>query len=96
MTHSSGSATVRRIQGSSESQKAIKHNFTTIEDDHYEIGPIRWLVRTDTCAVCTYTFRWTGKIGGKPAQGSGRGTSVLEKRAGNWLMVHEHLSKGPA
>src|SRR5258708_35904266 len=76
--------------------EAIKYDFTTIEDDHYEVGPIRWIVRTDTCAVCVYAFRWTGKIGGPPAQGSGRGTSVLQKRDGRWLMVHEHLSKRPA
>jgi ketosteroid isomerase-like protein len=75
---------------------AINFNFTTIEDDDYRVGPIRWLVRTDTCAVCVYPFRWTGKIGGKAVEGSGRGTSVLEKRDGRWLMVHEHLSKGPA
>jgi len=76
--------------------QAIQHNFATIEDENYEIGPIRWLVRAETCAVCSYSFRWTGKVGGQPAQGSGRGTSVLEKRDGRWLMVHEHLSKGPA
>ena len=75
---------------------AINQNFVTIEDDNYEIGPVRWLVRADTCTVGSYPFRWTGKIGGQPAQGSGRGTSVLEKRDGRWLMVHEHLSKGPA
>jgi ketosteroid isomerase-like protein len=75
---------------------AIKYNFTTIEDDDYKAGPFRWIVRTDTCAVCVYPFRWTGKIGGKAVEGSGRGTSVLEKREGRWLMVHEHLSKGPA
>ena len=76
--------------------EAIKYNFTTIEDDRYEVGSIRWILRSDTCAVCVYPFRWTGKIGGQLAEGSGRGTSVLEKREGRWLMVHEHLSKGPA
>jgi ketosteroid isomerase-like protein len=75
---------------------AINYNFTTIEDDDYQAGPLRRIVRTDTCAVCVYPFHWTGKIGGKAVEGSGRGTSVLEKRDGCWLMVHEHLSKGPA
>jgi uncharacterized protein (TIGR02246 family) len=76
--------------------EAINRNFVTILDDRYEIGPVRWLIATDTCAVCSYPFRWTGKVSGQPAQGSGRRTSVLEKRDGRWLMVHEHLGKGPA
>src|SRR5260370_10078810 len=59
--------------------EAIKYNFTTIEDDHYEVGPIRWIVRTDTCAVCIYAFRWTGKIGGQPPARSTRGTSEIAK-----------------
>src|SRR5260370_41088353 len=74
---------------------AIKQNFVVIQDDHYEIGPIRWLVRADTCAVCIYAFRWTGKIGGPPTQGSRPGTSGLEKSEGRWLMGAEHPSKGP-
>src|SRR5260370_15416470 len=68
--------------------EAINHNFTTIADEHYEIGPIRWLVRAESCAVCSYPFRWTGKIGRQPAPGSSRGTSAPEKRHGPPLLCH--------
>jgi ketosteroid isomerase-like protein len=81
--------------GKSEIAAAFKFNADTIKDDTYKIGALRWIVKTPTCAVCTYPFHWTGKVGGQPAEGRGRGTSVLEKRGEAWFVVHEHLSKGP-
>jgi ketosteroid isomerase-like protein len=37
-------------------------------------------------------FRWTGVLDGERRAGAGRGTNVLTKRAGTWLISHEHLS----
>lgn len=73
----------------------LKRNAGLIEDYTYEAGPREWLVQTDMVAVCVYPFHWTGKVGGQPAEGRGRATRVLEKRNGRWLVVHEHLSRGP-
>lgn len=75
-------------------EQAIRHNFETIKDDTYAIKNLTWLVESSEVAVCVYDFAWTGTVHGKPASGSGRGTSVLRRTAGGWKIVHEHLSKG--
>ena len=74
--------------------KAIQANFDAIKAEDYRIVDLQWVLRTDDSAVCLYRFIWSGVIDGKPAQGSGRGTSVLVNRGGQWLVLHEHLSKG--
>ena len=80
--------------GKAAVEAAIRANFEAIEDDTYEPYDVEWLVETDAAAVCIYGFRWTGRIGGREAAGSGRGTSVFARRNGRWLVVHEHLSRG--
>jgi len=75
-------------------EAAIRANFEAIEDDTYEPFGLEWLVAAEDVAVCTYGFRWTGRIGGREASGSGRGTSVFARRDGRWLVAHEHLSRG--
>ncbi|MEO0476605.1 MAG: nuclear transport factor 2 family protein, partial [Planctomycetota bacterium] len=76
--------------------KAIQANFDAIKAEDYRIEDLAWLVQTDDSAACTYRFVWAGEIDGKPAGGSGRGTSVLVNRGGQWLILHEHLSQGPS
>lgn len=49
------------------------------------------LIRPDA-AVCRYRFTWRGVVDGVKKTGLGRGTNVLEKRDGRWLMVHEQLT----
>jgi len=75
---------------------ALQHNFSAIAAETYRMTSLTWLLRTDSCAVCTYEFAWSGRIGGVPAAGSGRGTSVLTRRTDRWVVRHEHLSKGRA
>ncbi|MEM9346268.1 MAG: nuclear transport factor 2 family protein [Planctomycetota bacterium] len=76
--------------------RAIQANFNAIKAEEYRIEDLHWLVRTNDSAVCTYRFVWAGEIDGKPAGGSGRGTCLLINRGGQWLISHEHLSKGPS
>jgi ketosteroid isomerase-like protein len=74
---------------------AIAHNFAAVEGEAYALADLRWLVRSEEAAVCVYRYRWRGRIGGREAQGEGRGTSVLARRDAGWRIVHEHLSAGP-
>ncbi len=53
---------------------------------------MRWLAVDENVAACVYTFRWSGLIDGRPRSGRGRGTNVLARRDGSWVMIHEHLS----
>jgi len=74
--------------------EAIRINFETITDETYELDDLRWIATSDDVAVCTYAFKWTGTIGGHQVGGAGRGTNVLRRDGEQWLVVHEHLSKG--
>ncbi len=72
----------------------LQANFAAISNETYRISDLRWLAESGDVAVCVYAFDWSGEIAGKPASGSGRGTSVLRRVKGSWRVAHEHLSRG--
>jgi ketosteroid isomerase-like protein len=78
--------------GRAEIRAAVEATFTKIQDETYRITDVRWPLKTDTAAVCTYRFSWEGIVDGAKRSGTGRGTNVLEKRGDAWQIVHEHLS----
>ena len=80
------------FQGLAEITRAIERTFATIQQEVYTISDLHWILVSNEHAVCRYRFSWTGLVGGQPRSGAGRGTNVLERRNGNWLMLHEHLS----
>lgn len=81
------------LYGIAEIEKAFTDTFNTIRDEVYSIRDVKWLAVSETAAVCVYNFHWVGTVDGKRKERSGRGTNALIKRDGEWLMVHEHLSK---
>jgi ketosteroid isomerase-like protein len=82
--------------GIAEIKAAFEKTWEIIQDEHYAIENIQWLIIENTSAVCIYHFHWSGKINGNELQeGSGRGTSVLGKNADGWQVIHEHLSGMP-
>ena len=80
--------------GKAAIERAIRRNFEAIKDETYRISDVVWVAQSADVAVCVYRFEWSGIIGGKPAAGSGRGTSALARRGDAWAIVHEHLSRG--
>jgi ketosteroid isomerase-like protein len=78
--------------GIDEIRQAVEATFTKLQDEVYRISDVRWPLATETAAVCTYHFSWQATIDGKRQFGSGRGTNVLGKRNGSWVIVHEHLT----
>ena len=81
------------LHGIAAIEKAFVDTFNTIKDETYSIRSVQWLAVSDTVAVCVYDFHWLGTIDGERREGSGRGTNALVKRNGDWVMIHEHLSK---
>lgn len=75
---------------------AFARNFSSIEDERYRITNVHWVTRTERVAVYLFDFAWTGKIGGRPASGSGRGTSVITRDGNSWQLLVEHLGAAPA
>jgi ketosteroid isomerase-like protein len=80
-------------RGKAEVEAAFRANFTLIADETYAISDVHWVARDERYAVCLYTFAWSGIIDGVPAQGGGRGTCVLKKEQGVWLLLTEHLGR---
>ncbi|MBC9712672.1 nuclear transport factor 2 family protein [Streptomyces sp. TRM66268-LWL] len=79
-------------EGIGRIRAAIERTFATIHDEVYEVRDVEWPVLTPDAAVCRYRFAWTGIVGGAPRSGQGRGTNVIVRRDGAWVMLHEHLS----
>jgi len=80
--------------GKAAVQRAFEGNFAAIADEEYRISNIRWVHRGSEIAVYLFDFNWSGRVGGRPAGGSGRGTSVLHRDDHGWRLLVEHL--GPA
>jgi uncharacterized protein (TIGR02246 family) len=74
--------------------EAMRANFDGIADDTYDVADVTWLAETDDVAACVFSFHWTGRVDGKDVSGRGRGATVLKRVAGEWRIVHEHLSQG--
>ncbi len=74
---------------------AFEDTWTAIQDEKYSITNVHWIGRSAALAVCTYTFRSDGIVDGQRQIYDGHGTNVIEKRDGQWLMAHEHLSRLP-
>jgi ketosteroid isomerase-like protein len=72
-------------------REAFERTWLTLADETYWLDQREW-IEGDTAAACTYRFNWTATLDGKPASGSGRGTTVLKREGDRWWIVHEHLS----
>ncbi len=77
--------------GHAAAKAAFEKTFALIQDEQFSLHDIVWTVITDDVAACRYEFRWKGLISGQEASGGGRGTTILRKINGRWLIAHEHL-----
>jgi len=78
-------------QGKKEVQDAFQRNFDLIKDEEYAISDVHWVVKSETFAVFTYSYNWSGTINGEQVSGSGRGTSSIIFDGEVWKLVSEHL-----
>lgn len=83
-------------RGMSELREVFEQTWAKIPDEVYRIHDVEWIACTAEAAACIYQYQWQGTYQGKQAEGGGRGTNVLVKKEGNWLICHEHLSPLPA
>lgn len=77
--------------GKAAAKAAFEKTFKLIENEIFSVHDIAWTAVTESMAACHYEFRWKGLIGGQESSGGGRGTSILRKVNGRWLIAHEHL-----
>lgn len=82
-------------KGSDEIKTAFKKNFQIIKNEKFTVNNINWLLKTDSVAAYTFDFQWNGIIKGELAEGSGVGTSVLQCKNGDWMLLTEHLGTSP-
>lgn len=81
--------------GHAAAKAAFEKTFTLIQNERFNLHDIVWTVVTDDVAACRYEFRWKGLINGQESSGGGRGTTILRKTNGRWLIAHEHLGPYP-
>jgi len=74
---------------------AFERTWQRLENETYWLENLIWIADGDTAASCTSRFCWRAMVDGKDAEGSGRGTTVLIRRAESWRIIHEHLSPYP-
>jgi ketosteroid isomerase-like protein len=79
------------------------HGWTDYRDRHllpevrelqsvrYGLGQLRVKVSGAT-AWATFTYELSARMKGRPVQGAGLGTAILEKRGGTWRIIHWHTS----
>lgn len=83
------------FRGHEAAKAAFEKTFALIQNEEFSVHELLWTTVTDEVAVCHYEFRWKGLIHGQEAAGGGRGTSLLRKAQGQWLVAHEHLGPAP-
>ena len=81
--------------GHAAAKAAFEKTFKLIENEVFSLHDIVWTVVTEDVATCHYEFRWKGLISGQESAGGGRGTTILHKVDGRWLVAHEHLGPYP-
>lgn len=81
--------------GKAAAKAAFEKTFKLIENEVFSLHDIAWTAVTEDVATCHYEFRWKGLISGQESSGGGRGTSILRKVDGRWLIVQEHLGLYP-
>ena len=78
-------------KGKPEVEKIFRKNFALIKDEKYSISNIHFVTEKTDYAVFIFNYHWSGIINGEPAEGSGRGTSVIIKSNDHWQLISEHL-----
>lgn len=81
--------------GKAAAKAAFEKTFKLIENEVFSLHHITWTAVTESMASCHYEFRWKGLIEGQESAGGGRGTTILRKVGGRWLIAHEHLGPYP-
>ena len=76
-------------------RSAFERTWQRLRNETYWLESLTWIAKGDEVASCTYHFHWRATIDGGPAEGAGRGTTVLAKTTAGWRIVHEHLSAFP-
>ena len=76
-------------------REAFERTWAALNNDTYRLENRRWIAVGDDVAACSYRFVWTTTVEGKGLSGEGRGTTVLRRDAGRWLIAHEQLSADP-
>ena len=83
-------------QGIAAAREAFQRTWQRLANETYWLEDLTWIAQGAEAASCTYRFHWRATVNGQPAEGMGRGTSVLAKGATGWPIVHEHLSAFPS
>jgi ketosteroid isomerase-like protein len=82
-------------RGTAAIRTAFERTWRVLADERYWLDDLEWIAEAEAAAACLYQFNWEATIDGQRQSGAGRGTTVLSRNSGRWLIVHEHLSGLP-
>ncbi|MDN3612539.1 nuclear transport factor 2 family protein [Vibrio ostreicida] len=78
-------------KGKEQVEAAFRKTFALIKDETYKISHIYCAIESDSVAVFSFNFDWSGVIDGKIESGGGRGTSTIVRSDKQWQLISEHL-----
>ncbi len=74
---------------------AIGKTFSIIRDEHFKVRNLRWNLKRETFATCTFEYEWSGTINKKRFTNPGRGTLAWVHENGCWQIINEHFGPMP-
>lgn len=78
-------------RGKQQVELAFRKTFSLIKNEAYKVSQLYWAIESESFAVFTFNFAWSGLIDGQIESGQGRGTSTIVRHSGRWLLIAEHL-----
>jgi hypothetical protein len=73
---------------------AIHKTFSLIRDENFAVSELRWTIKSERFASCTFIYEWSGTINGKRFTSPGRGT-ILWVHDSGWRIINEHFGPLP-
>ena len=81
--------------GVDEIRAYFEKTWSKIKDEKYWATDVKWIHESNDTMICLYRYNFSGYMNGTFITGGGRATNVFikSKVAGEWKLIHEHLSK---
>lgn len=81
--------------GMAEARKGFERAWEMIQDKRSEFSKADWIVESESTAICTYTYFYSGVVENQKIYEKVHGTTCFRLEEDRWKIFHEHLSHAP-